>query len=416
MKDKKLWIDLTMLVHWQGQLTGIQRVEFNLARRFSQSPNVSFCVFDKHYKEFFEYDFANIEAKITALQNTQQTANYTGNTGPSLRHRLSPYLPSSAKRSIKAVYNTTKFKPKSKLANSVKINSGEKLLILSGDWSDEIFYTTLTAMKQKTDFSIIQIVYDLLPAVQPAFFVPGMSAQVSNYMAAILSIANQILAISQATKKDIQNFQKANKLSPCPVDVFRLGDDFANQSPLQPQIPVEPNQFLLCVGTVESRKNHQALYYAVREAIKRKIDLPPIVIAGKKGWLVDNLLYLVENDPTISQKIIFLHDATDREIAWLFKNCMFTLYPSFYEGWGLPIAESLFYNKFCLSSGTSSMPEIAGDLVDYFSPNNPAEILGMIHKYTADAKLLKSKEEKIKKNYKPTSWDDTFAQVGKFIS
>jgi glycosyltransferase involved in cell wall biosynthesis len=140
-----------------------------------------------------------------------------------------------------------------------------------------------------------------------------------------------------------------------------------------------------------------------------------VVIAGKRGWLVDNLFYLIENDQIIKQKIIFINDATDSEIAWLFQNCLFTIYPSLYEGWGLPIAESLFYGKFCLSSNASSMPEIGGSLVEYFSPNDPVSMMELVKKYSNNLKLLNDKESEIRKKYEPTSWDDTFAEVEKRI-
>ena len=63
-----------------------------------------------------------------------------------------------------------------------------------------------------------------------------------------------------------------------------------------------------------------------------------------------------------------MHNCSDEELAWMYKNCAFSIYPSFYEGWGLPIAESAFYGAPCLASSTSSMPEVAGSAVDYFNP------------------------------------------------
>jgi glycosyltransferase involved in cell wall biosynthesis len=81
-----------------------------------------------------------------------------------------------------------------------------------------------------------------------------------------------------------------------------------------------------------------------------------------------------------------------------------------YEGWGLPIAESLAYGKLCIASHTSSMTEIAGGLIDYFSPFNSEECLDKII-YYSDIKNLRPVEENITKKYSSTSWMMTFEQV-----
>ncbi len=81
----------------------------------------------------------------------------------------------------------------------------------------------------------------------------------------------------------------------------------------------------------------------------------------------------------------------------------------------MPVAESLYYGKFCLASNSSSIPEIAGELLDYFSPDDPRALLAGIVKYASNPRLLKDKEAEIKKNYRPTSWDDTFKQVKRLV-
>lgn len=429
MKDTgKLWIDLTMLLTWPGQLTGIQRVEYNLAVRFSENPNTRFCVFDKDNRRLIEYDFKHIAYKINQLQlHNQQhiiesvvdNANHYGRALRFIKKSskiVVRVLPNRSKAYLHDKYHRWQIKQSPTSAQpKAQIKQSDTLLILSGDWSDGVFSSVVNELRSDVECKVLQVVYDMLPVVQPAFFVPYMSEQFSNYMESIFKISDGILAISESTKRDIELFQKAKKLPNCPIKVFRLGEDFVDMKHEKPQLPIEPGKFLLSVGTVEARKNHLALYYMVREAIRSNIDLPTIVVAGKQGWLVDNFLYLVKNDPVISQKIIFLHGGTDRELAWLFKNCLFTLYPSFYEGWGLPIAESLFYGKLCLASGTSSMPEIAGDLIDYYSPNNPGEMLECTAKYLNNPKRLKDKEEKIKEKYTSTSWDATFKQVEDYL-
>jgi len=417
---KKLWIDVTMLVNWSGKMTGIQRVEYNLAKRFALKDNVRFFVFDKGNNILIDFDFKHIEYKINTQQDQsayQQAVVSTELSGLArIRHSaiLDPVRPLYNR--LKPIAKTSLHKLRNINAEpqkSAEILAGDTVLILSGDWSDDSFVNLMLEKKEIHNFHMIQIVYDMLPALYPGYFVKGMPEQFASYMKRILPNSDKVLAISESTKRDIVEFGKRNSLKKLSVDVFRLGDDFVESSAAKPDFI--KGDFILTVGTFEARKNHQLIYYAYREAMNRGIDLPPVVVAGKKGWLIEDLFYLITNDPIISKKFIFVQP-TDKELAWLYKNCLFTLFPSFYEGWGLPVAETLFNGKLCLSSNSSSMPEIAGDLIDYYSPNDPEGLLEKIVLYLENPELLKSKEDAIKAQYKPTSWDGSYNTVEKSVS
>ena len=110
-----------------------------------------------------------------------------------------------------------------------------------------------------------------------------------------------------------------------------------------------------------------------------------------------------------------MHNMNDKELAWLYENCLFSVYPAFYEGWGLPVAESLLRGVPVLTSNTSSIPEIAGDLLEYFSPYSSEEIMLALNKYYSNPKILATKTAEIKKKYKPTLWDESYRQVSDFL-
>jgi glycosyltransferase involved in cell wall biosynthesis len=193
-----------------------------------------------------------------------------------------------------------------------------------------------------------------------------------------------------------------------------LGDDFAQATPRKPGIDVKEGEYILCVGTIEVRKNHQLLYTAYKLGLSKGLRMPKLVIVGGKGWYTSDVLFEFAHDPQMKDLVYIMHHANDNELKWLYENCKFTIYPSVYEGWGLPVAESLAYGKLCVSSNVSSMPEIAGGLIDYFSPYDSGECLEAIEKYINDENLLK-KEAEIKKVYKTNSWDQTFEQTQKIL-
>lgn len=196
--------------------------------------------------------------------------------------------------------------------------------------------------------------------------------------------------------------------------VIRLGDEIELTEEMlnataKPDAKID-DDFLLCVGTIENRKNHMLLYQTYKLAAERNVELPQLIIAGGRGWLSDDVQYLINHDPAVAKKIVIIYSPSDSVLSWMYQNCLFTVYPSLYEGWGLPVAESLAYGKVCVSSGISSMPEIAGDLLTYFSPNSTDECLKALQGML-DAKARQKAEDRIKQSYRATSWKDTYDQV-----
>ncbi|MGA7711319.1 MAG: glycosyltransferase [Rhizomicrobium sp.] len=127
--------------------------------------------------------------------------------------------------------------------------------------------------------------------------------------------------------------------------------------------------YALCVGTMEGRKNNLGLAM-VWQAIQSKIGLriPRLVFAGQRGWANEEFFSLISRTAKLNGLISLIEGPSDEELAFLYKNCLFTVYPSYYEGWGLPIGESLWFGRPVIASKTSAMPEVGGDAVDYVDP------------------------------------------------
>ncbi len=134
---------------------------------------------------------------------------------------------------------------------------------------------------------------------------------------------------------------------------------------------------------------------------------PRLLIVGKKGWLDHDIEYQVENDPRISGLISILQGVTDADLHHLYSNSMFTVYPSFYEGWGLPVAESLCFGKPCIASGSSSMLEIAPGVVKHANPFLLNEWVSAIREFADNPSLLKRANESVLLDYKRVDWVDT---------
>lgn len=156
-----------------------------------------------------------------------------------------------------------------------------------------------------------------------------------------------------------------------------------------------PRGFILAVGTLEPRKNYGMLveaYAQLRQAYK--IDVP-LVLVGRKGWLVDDLLAKIEASG-VAEHIIQLEGIFDEKLAHLYHAAGVLVTPSHYEGFGLPGLEALNCGCPIILSDRGSLPEIAGDAGKQLGPNDPAEWAHAIAQVLHDSDM---RQEMITKGY-----------------
>jgi glycosyltransferase involved in cell wall biosynthesis len=97
---------------------------------------------------------------------------------------------------------------------------------------------------------------------------------------------------------------------------------------------------------------------------------------------------------------------SDEELAEAYRGCLFTIFPSLCEGWGLPIAESLAHGKFCVASIRTSIPEVGGDLIDYFDPSDDDDAPAKIERLLFEPGYLAAREARLRAKYRPRTWAD----------
>ena len=131
-----------------------------------------------------------------------------------------------------------------------------------------------------------------------------------------------------------------------------------------------------------------------------------LTFAGQIGWLVDGLLADLKANEYPNGKIMLMRGLSDAELQQAYRSCLFTVFPSLCEGWGLPIAESLAHGKFCVASNHTSIPEAGGDLIDYFDPLNEDDALAKIERPLIDPGYLAAREAQLRAEYRVRTWGD----------
>ena len=282
-------------------------------------------------------------------------------------------------------------------------NAGDRLLIPQGMWESHPYTRVVSHLSQQ--IAVYQVIHDLIPIIQTEHTTPLTHQSFVNYLTQIAPSRLNFVTLSNNTATDLRDYYRQIGLPKPKTLTCRPGDNPGSRQ-LEPEpIPDLVDQpFMLSVGTIEPRKNHRLLLEAYR--LDDNDSLPTLCVVGRVGWLIDGLLAELKNHP----KIMLLTNTNDRQLAWLYQNCLYTVFPSLYEGWGLPVSESLAWGCPILCSNAASLPEVGGQLADYFDPTEPNQLLDLMRQYL-DPEINQSRRAEIKQNYQPRSWAESIDQL-----
>lgn len=189
--------------------------------------------------------------------------------------------------------------------------------------------------------------------------------------------ADRIVAISQQTKADIvEFFQEPDDK----IDVVYQGvhPNFLRSWSTQELDAVRkkynlPDQFILNVGTVEKRKNALLILKALKVG---KLDVP-VVIVGRHTAYVSELREYIEKNK-LEKQVVFLQNVSFPDLPALYELCDVFVYPSFFEGFGIPVLEALYRNRSVITSKGSCFHEAGGEVALYTDPDDENELAALI--------------------------------------
>lgn len=204
-------------------------------------------------------------------------------------------------------------------------------------------------------------------------------------------MADKIIAISEQTKKDIVDFLKVPESK---IEVIYQGCHQAfkeQQSPEQIQATKDkfrlPERFILNVGTIEDRKNLLNVVKAINGT-----GIPLVVVGRKTKYYQKIESFLKKNK--MEQQVFFLEGVSMNELAIIYKIADIFVYPSFFEGFGIPVIEALFSKTVVVTSNTSCLPEAGGKDSVYVDPDNDSDIKAKITFLWENESERKRREEK----------------------
>lgn len=199
------------------------------------------------------------------------------------------------------------------------------------------------------------------------------------------SYADFIVSISQYSRnKFLEIFPHYPRWR---IEVVYLGSRFGRESLNADDMigfdGLEPGRFWLSVGTLEPRKNLRRLLKAFANYLHVGAGIYPMALAGGEGWLEEDLQNYIES-LGISGNVTMLGYVSDNQLSWLYRNCFCFLYPSLYEGFGLPVLEAMCHGAAVITSKLTSLPEVGGEAVYYVDPFNVNDITEALVRLESD--------------------------------
>ena len=187
----------------------------------------------------------------------------------------------------------------------------------------------------------------------------------------------RVVTVSDFSKKRISEIlnKNPNEISVIYDGLSECFDSFEYNFETDKKIKTQyglPDKYILCLSTLEPRKNMRLLVKAFDELIREKqIDID-LVLAGRKGWLMNDLLSGL--DKSVVERIHFTGFVEDEHLPYIYRNAELFVFPSVYEGFGVPPIEAMAMGVPVVSSNAASLPEILGRAAIYFENNNKNDL------------------------------------------
>jgi len=262
----------------------------------------------------------------------------------------------------------------------LSLQNDDILLMIDSSWEKWEKYDSILSTAKKNHVKIFTVIYDILMLNLPSGnFGAGSKGWFEKWLMKAITISDGLVCISHATAKELKKYISTNisKSIRPPIGYWHLGSDFSrnNRVVIDNNIlgSLKQKSFLLMVGTIEPRKNH-ALALEIMEYLWDRGNEICLCIAGKKGWMVDELVEKIKMHKMIGNKLFYYDELDDGYLTLLYKKAEGLLLLSKGEGFGLPLVEAANHGTPIICSDLPVFREIAGDFATYMPLNGVIQI------------------------------------------
>lgn len=268
------------------------------------------------------------------------------------------------------------------------------------------------AMRRRNIRSVF-MVHDLIPLTHSEYCRPGIDEAHRRRIHTALREADGLIANSQDTLAELEKEAHQTGLTLPPTVIARLAPGINSRE--SADSPLDHPYFVM-LGTIEPRKNHWLMLQVWRRLVETLgAQAPKLVIIGRRGWECENVVDMLERCKPIQDAVIEETNCTDERLrAWLL-HARALLFPSFVEGYGMPLVEALTLGVPVLASDLAVFHEIAGDIPDYVDPLDGLGWLSSIRAYSQTDSRKRAAQLSRMSYFEAPTWQDHFEHVDHFL-
>jgi glycosyltransferase involved in cell wall biosynthesis len=256
--------------------------------------------------------------------------------------------------------------------------------------------------------------HDLIPISHPEYCRAGEADKHHRRLDAMLSHGCGLIVNSRATRDDLLAYAEERELAVPPCVVAHLAPanlplDNCYGRPLE-------SPYFVVLGTIEPRKNHLMLLHLWRQLIAEFGDSAPrLVVIGQRGWECEQIVDLLDRCQALQGFVIEQSCCTDIELVNWLKHAEALLFPSFVEGYGIPLMEALMLGLPVIASDLSVFHEIAGEIPEYLDPLDGPGWKRMVMAYVNPKDVSRLAQLERIKIFEAPTWKQHFTVVDEFL-
>lgn len=462
----KLWIDVTdTFFTWSGTPSGIQRTLLGLAAASAGSQDCRLCIWDKPHGLW-----RAIPAEALLQRSQSLEAKRQDNVGVTTKVKwLIDFVYLHARQAARGGLNAVRSKqtidmwekhgsfrvplslPKHRFREFVLQRRSVAKDVISAstsisslpaiDFSQDPSATVFadshwnwcgilkSFQSQRGKPLALGFGYDVIPLDHPHFVGARSTKDFSMWVREMQYCCDQILCISRYSAERFRACFTVGDPSP-PVRSVRFGNEL-NVSPTIANSRKSLRELLafsnarcsyisdhaasakdwyLWVGSLDVRKNLDVLLLAAEGLARRDAISRPIVVVGRPSMGHAYYLHKIANHPQLREFVVHVESAEDDLLNELWQQTALFLFTSWAEGYGLPVAEALQMGIPVVASNSTSIPEVAGDLVDYFEPWNSGQLSALLERFETDPAYRQDLKARAAR-FVPTKWEETIEDI-----
>ncbi len=283
------------------------------------------------------------------------------------------------------------------------------VLILAGsEWLAT--YEQLVRPADQDRARTVVLCYDIIPLLFPQFFLKQNREAFRDCFHEVFPRADLIIFTAKQIMADARTYCAAKGIALGKSNIVYLGADFEPASEHSNAVlpaGLAAGQYALFVSTLEPRKGHRLLFEVWKRLLAAGVPQGrdfKLVFVGRQGWLVDELIDEMKKHPSAGVSLIMLSNVNDVTLQRLYGKAAFCLYPSLYEGFGLPVIEAFRHGKAVIASNGGALLETVGGFSPCLDPTDQQIWYDTLKEWIENPKAPAVFEQLIRSGYTPRSW------------